>query len=562
MPLPALLPALLPVLLLSLFLSSGCGNLLNAQGTKVSRSYYHFLKSQYDELIHKDEEALSSIKLASKEAGSPYYLELETAKLLARKGRIEESLRYVERAMTLNPEDPEPRLFAGYLASITGRFGDAERNYLEALRLDPKNEEAISFLGAMYAESGRLDEASEAFKKLSAITPASNLPDYFLGRIAQRKGDTAQAAAYFKSSHAKNPEFVESLIELALINEQLGDAKAAEKNYREILELNPDIPMAKARLSRILLRAGKRTEALSLIEDLSGESQTPEEAGLTLGLMFLEENLFSNAAKEFKGVLRKNPNNSHANYLLGLTEAQEGRMKESIDFLKKVPPQSEVYVDATLFLATVLSRENRRPEALDAISLARRNHADSPMLLVAEGRIMEEMDRIPQSRDLYMEGTRLFPASADVHFSLGVAEHRLGRVDECLKAMKKAVELDPEFSEAINYLAYTYAEENLNLKEALTLALKANALKPDNGYYLDTLGWVYFKLGDTAKAYPLLERAAMISGEDPVIMEHLGDILSLREEYPAALKAYSKALERGHEEPQKINEKMGKIVKK
>jgi tetratricopeptide (TPR) repeat protein len=525
------------------------------------RSYYYFLRAQYEEMARLDDSAVRSMKRAASEAGGPYYLELETAKMLARNGRLDEASIYVDRAAAMRPEDPEPRLFAGYLASVSGQWARAEENYLEALRLDPSNEEAVSFLGAMYAESGRLDEASEAFQRLGALTPGSYLPDYFLGRVALRRGDRTAATRHFELAVVKKPDFVESLVELALLHEKSGDLRAAERDYRQIIRHRPDISMAKARLSRILIKTGKRREAVTLIEEVSGLPQGPEDAGITIGLMFLEDELYAEAAREFSGVLRHNPGNTQARYLLAVAQSESGAVPQALVNLRGIPLRSEESVDATLYLASLLAKEDRRGEALAALAEARREHPEAPMLLVATGRIMEEESRVEEARSLYLEGVRSFPDSADLQFALGAVEDRLGRRSECLAAMKRAVELDPEFSEAMNYLAYTWAEENRNLDQALSLALRANALRPDNGYYLDTLAWIYYRMRDYAKALPLLERAAQLSGEDPVVMEHLGDVLRRQGRTGEARRAYQKAVEKGHESPERINEKLQQILR-
>jgi tetratricopeptide (TPR) repeat protein len=557
-PAPRLAAALLaPALAVSAALLASCAP--GGAGEASVRSYYYFLKAHYDELSRHDDSAVGSMRRAASEAGGSYYLELETAKMLARNGRLEEASGYVDRAAAMRPSDPEPRLFAGYLASVSGQWQRAEEHYLEALRLEPTSEEAISFLGAMYAESGRLDEASEAFSRLGAISPGSHLPDYFLGRVALRREDRAAAARHFRAAIRKRPDFVESLVELALLNEQEGDFRSAERNYRQIIRHRPDITMAKARLTRILIRAGKRREALALMEEITGAPQGPEEAGLTIGLMFLEDSLWDRAAAEFTGVLRRQPDNTRARYLLAVSQAEGGSGAQALENLLRIPYQSEEYVDATLYLASLLAKEGRRNEALAALAQARRSHPGAPMLLVAYGRILEEDGRLAEALPLYREGVKLFPESADLHFSLGAAEDSSGRREECLAAMERAVELDPEFSEALNYLAYTWAEENRKLKEALTLALKANSLRPDNGYYLDTLGWVYYRMRDYDKALPLLERAAQISGEDPVILEHLGDVLRRFGRHAEARRAYTRAVEKGHERPEAVHEKIGQL---
>ncbi|MDR2405031.1 MAG: tetratricopeptide repeat protein [Deltaproteobacteria bacterium] len=553
------IPALLLFISLILCILPGCRAISSVADTNLPQSYYLFMRAQYEELDHKDDQALSHMKQASTELGRPYYLEMETAKMLARKGRIEESFSFVRKAIEERPDDPEARLFAGYLASVTGQWDEAEKNYLEALRIEPNNDEAISFLGAMYAESGRLDEASDAFKRLESMTPTSYLPDYFLGRVAHRRGNIKEAIGYFKRSVVKKPDFVESLVELAMLYEQTGDLKNAEKTYRQIIRYQPNIPMAKARLARILIKTGKRAEAINLIEEVSGLHQSSEEAGLTIGLMFLEEGLYQQASTEFAQVLKKNKDNDQARYLLAVSYSESGNDKGAKDLLRKISPQSDEYVDSVLFISSILVKEGKSIEALEILTGARRNNPSSPILLVATGRIMEELDHLTQARDLYLEGIRLFPDSADVFFSLGAVEDRLGKKDECIKFMQKAVELDPNFADALNYLAYTWAELNTNLKEALTLALKANTLKPDNGYFLDTLAWIYYRMNDISKALPLLERAVSLSEENPVVMEHLGDIYIRLGRGLDARRVYQRAVERGHETPEAVLQKLNDI---
>ncbi|MDR2352699.1 MAG: tetratricopeptide repeat protein [Deltaproteobacteria bacterium] len=542
--------------------SPGCTSSLIAPDAGLTQSYYFFLKAQYDELQHRDDEAVAAMKKATLAAGGTYYLELETARMLARKGRLDEATQHVRKAIDISPQETEPRLFAGYLASVTGQWDEAEKNYIEALRLDPTSDEAISYLGAMYTESGRLDEASEAFRKLGAMTPTSYLPDYFLGRVAHKRGHTQEAIQHYQNSLRKKPDFVESLVELAVLYDQAGDFKNAEKIYRRIIHFQPDVMMAKARLSRILIKTGRKTEAIALIEEISGVPQTTESASITIGLMLLDDGLYQEATREFSGVLRKNPQNNQARYLLAMTQIAMGELKKAKENFQKLSPRSEEYVDGILYMAQVLSKENRSLEALELLSIGRRNRPSSPQLLVATGRVMEELEHLTQARDLYLDGLKAFPDSADIYFSLGVVQDRLGEKDLCVSAMERAVELDPEYAEALNYLAYTWAEENTNLKEARALAIKANNLRPDNWYFIDTLAWVYYRLNDLRKALPLLERAVLLSEEDPVTLEHLGDVLLKQGQRQEAVNAYQRALQRGHEKPDQVKEKLDGLTQK
>jgi Tfp pilus assembly protein PilF len=120
--------------------------------------------------------------------------------------------------------------------------------------------------------------------------------------------------------------------------------------------------------------------------------------------------------------------------------------------------------------------------------------------------------------------------------------------------MEKVVELQPDHIDALNYLGYTWAENNTHLEKALAYIKKAIALKPDNGYILDSLGWVYFRMGELEKAKTELERALALEPKDPYIHEHMGDIYLATGQKQKAKEAYRQAMEMFKD--QKKKEKM------
>jgi Tfp pilus assembly protein PilF len=130
-----------------------------------------------------------------------------------------------------------------------------------------------------------------------------------------------------------------------------------------------------------------------------------------------------------------------------------------------------------------------------------------------------------------------------LYFHLGVAYDKLGDGAQAAREFKEALKYDPEMHEALNYLAYMYAENAENLDNAEKYAKKALALSPDNGAYLDTLGWIYYKMGYFDKALAELEKAIKTHGEDPVIRDHLGDVYYSMQQTAVAVSEWEKSLE-------------------
>ena len=116
------------------------------------------------------------------------------------------------------------------------------------------------------------------------------------------------------------------------------------------------------------------------------------------------------------------------------------------------------------------------------------------------------------------------PGNGDLHFQRGVLFDKRKETEKAIAAFREAIKADPKHANAYNYLGYLFADRGTNLDEAVTLIQKAIALEPDNGFFVDSLGWAYFQKGMIPEALEQMERAASLVSDDPVILEHLGDI--------------------------------------
>ncbi len=110
-----------------------------------------------------------------------------------------------------------------------------------------------------------------------------------------------------------------------------------------------------------------------------------------------------------------------------------------------------------------------------------------------------------------------------IFFQRAIAHERLKEWDKAEPNFRKALELNPDQPQVLNYLGYSWVDMNRNLDEGLDMIRKAVSLKPDDGYIVDSLGWAYFRLGRFDDAVAELERAAELKAGDPTINDHLGD---------------------------------------
>ena len=126
--------------------------------------------------------------------------------------------------------------------------------------------------------------------------------------------------------------------------------------------------------------------------------------------------------------------------------------------------------------------------------------------------------------EIYQNVSRKKPYLGDIYRKLGICYEQTNQPKQAEAAFEKALKLNPNDSNTLNHLGYWWADEGRNLDKAAELIARAVELYPDNGYYADSLGWVYFKIGETEKAALWLERAVQLAPEDAVIHDHLGDV--------------------------------------
>ena len=127
--------------------------------------------------------------------------------------------------------------------------------------------------------------------------------------------------------------------------------------------------------------------------------------------------------------------------------------------------------------------------------------------------------------------------------SLAILYDEIDQFDKSDKIYLKLIDADSSDSQAFNNYAYSLVERNVELNRALNFAKKAIALEPENASYLDTIGWIYFKLDDLKKAKSYLEASVKIADDNAVVLEHLGDVFMKANQPLDAKEFYKRALE-------------------
>ncbi len=131
-------------------------------------------------------------------------------------------------------------------------------------------------------------------------------------------------------------------------------------------------------------------------------------------------------------------------------------------------------------------------------------------------------------------------------------EEQEGNLDQTLKYMEQIISGFPDHADALNFIGYILADRNEQLDRAMVLISRANRLEPDNGYILDSLAWVNYRMGNFEEAWEIIKRAISLRPKQPELWDHYGDIAAALGKKKSAAKGYRKALELKPENAEQI----------
>ncbi len=220
-------------------------------------------------------------------------------------------------------------------------------------------------------------------------------------------------------------------------------------------------------------------------------------------------------------------------------------MPQWIEFIKDLTRanKSRKDLDAVFELTRLWMAEQRLDLAQQVLLNTLKTTGPSAPLYLMLGLVYQKAQAPYDALRAFEYAVELQDASPHTHFYLGAQLERLHRQADARAQFRRTLELDPNHGDALNYLGYMDAEDGVNLQEAKALIMRALAIYPENGAYIDSLGWVYYKMGQLDEAIRQLERATELLKNDPTVFEHLGEAYLKRGQPDQARLMWEKALE-------------------
>jgi tetratricopeptide (TPR) repeat protein len=387
-----------------------------------------------------------------------------------------------------------------------------------------------------------LPGARKSLESLERGGSMSILKQHQLTWVAAIGGDTATARAGL-GELTKNPQSAGSnnLIAAAALMNAAGEREAALKLLRYD---TPD------RLSLALLRAIDTVEAGKTLEL---PLRSPLD-GLSTALSMIASELAREGIKGASVNLSRyavwlSPNQPDQHLALADILTDSEREIEARQVLNQMPAASRDTVDVVIARARMLVQSNNSDEAAKLLEQAITQQPKRAALHVALGDVMRGEDRFNESSAAYgaaiaLQPTPLPESSWSLFFARAISFERQKIWDKAEADFKQAMALRPDDATLLNYLGYSWLDQNRNIPEATKMITRALELRPGDGAIIDSLGYAHFLAGQYDKAIELLEQAIAAVPGDPTVNEHLGDVywavgrtIEARHRWTAALES-------------------------
>jgi len=384
-------------------------------------------------------------------------------------------------------------------------FNLAAETYRQALSLSPTNSSLKRAMARNLALADRDDEAIEVYSELVAEDPTDAESQFRLSQIYTSQKDYEKAWESLQAAKQGAPDSLELLYLEVNLLEARGDAEGAIERLQEILQDG----------EKESYSTGERTNRVVFLDRLAqlyrADRQYDESADVLRQIGELDNDLQPRVAAQ-----------------IGDTYRQARQFEKAAEILEAAAKEFPDDRTIAIIHATVLADLGKNREAVAAIEKLTQGDRDLDDLLTL-AQIYEKTKRYGDMERVTNRALNLAESDSEraaVLFMRGAMFERQKKYDDAESAFREVLQLDPSDSSAMNYLGYMLADRNVKLEEAHDLISQALDHEPESGAYLDSLGWVFYRMDRLEEAEEYLMRAVEKVPDDPVVHEHLGDVYS------------------------------------
>lgn len=366
---------------------------------------------------------------------------------------------------------------------------------------------------------------------------------YSLGRLMEVQGLLEDALVQFRRAESLDPGHCEIEVAIGRVLLATGESDGAREKTRQALAQCPDDAQAAAVYATASILLGEPDEAVRALDERARRPDAPEELVVLLAQALQAEGRTGEAGELYARRAAADSLSGRIAYLRAQALLAEDRLDEAVAELsraERLDPENRA-VEAAL--GRLLVADGRTEEGVEVLErlLDRGPGLEAEYVALARG--YSDLARSDRAIEAVVTGIEAIGETPGLLSALGSLRFQAGDVEGALRAYERVLEISPDSVQALNFIAYTLADEDIDPSRALPYAERAVELDPENGFVRDTLGWTYFKLKRFDDARETLEDAIRLGGAESIVYEHLGDALQAVGLVHEAISAWSRALE-------------------
>jgi tetratricopeptide (TPR) repeat protein len=502
---------------------------------------------------------------------------------------ITNAIREFEEIVRIDPSERQAFLMLGRLYQIKGDRNRALDIYQKFLGIEPGSEEGVTALAKLHMDAGNNTEAIGLLEDFIKQSPDAAEAYETLGEAYSDSQEYNKAAdAYKRASEldADNVELKKSLAQALFLADRIDEAA---KLYENLAGADPDDGVSLLRLGQIYRRQLKYTLARQNLQKAAQSFPDSLEVDFNVVLLDRDEGFLDDALKRVVDILKKTErasgrytdaekqnrrvflmhqgliNSTLGNYteavrvfseLKALTDRNGSvdalivdtyRTAKNIDkalqYCEQALAETPESRQLQMLHADIIAEKGRIDEGIKALEKLSKNTSEDFDVLSAMTTIYQRAHKFEDAQNVLNTASRRFPEDERVYFLQGALFEKQKKFGEAEQQFRKALEIDEDNAAVQNYLGFILADRGLKLDEAAALTQKAVKADPTNGAYLDSLGWVYFKMNRLELAEEYLKKAVIFTNSDPSIHDHLGDVFFKTRRFDDARREWGKAVE-------------------
>jgi len=487
---------------------------------------------------------------------------LQLADLLLKSNHPEKALQYIQPAiqqahMGTTSSKEQNDLFLTYARSLIG-----VKEYNKALDfLATLLNQQPDFITARHLQITLFIYTQQFSLAHIAITIAIKQHDtpklrQFQADAFTREGKFQKAAFSLQKMQQLNPNDDTAILLLSQLELQQKHTAKAAKILRNFNTRHPTSLRVQHALARLLIQSKQPQEAIVIYKQMLQNLPNSAEVQSSLGLLYYQQKQFNESEHQFRNALKIKPNNQNYRFYLASSLEILKKNKEARKLYQQIDPQDKLGQEAKLRLASMDFIAEKYTSSHQYIQQVLKQNPANAQAWVLLSTLYLAQEKYQQLLDETESITSLKKIPDRLQMNRAIAFEHFKRYEDIERTLKTLIHDNPNHADALNFLAYTYAEQGIKLDKAKNYIQRALIQKPDDGYYLDSLAWIYYKNSEYNKAITTQQKALTIINNDATMNEHLGDMFWKQGNKEKAIQQWQKTLSLQPENPAILHQKI------